>query len=331
MVDLFNKLNQEEKQELKNFKLDKSLNIEKIIYYFEETTKKSSCIYSYSFWKELIVKKNLEYSAKDLRYLPLILTKDPKDYCYLPNFSSYLSALINKCNELNIIVNTSDIILDFLGINNEKNLTVIGDVGNYFCEFMGAGKVNLIGNAGIGFACNMFGGEISADGNVGDGCAESNGGGKIIINGDCGNFAARYMTGGTLVIKGNAGSDMGYYMKSGNIVVGENVLNNLGNNIKGGSILVKGNAGNRIGVDMFGAEITVLGNAGFEVGFGMIKDSKIYLGGDFISISGLPSGKWAYCVNCEIFHKGKLIFKDAKPINPDNFLYYKPYEMYFQK
>lgn len=329
MKDLLDILGSEERPDIKEFKVKKNKNIENILSFFEETVRQDKC-YHYREWDDAIKKSNLKYLASDLSCLSIFM--QPLFERYDHYFGFFLSSLINNCKDDEISMNVSNYPINFLATQNTKDLTVIGNVGENFCMSMISGNVKLIGNAYDSLGSGLADGEIIVDGNVGMYCADYMKNGKIIVNGNCGSCVGSTLRGGIVVVNGNVYSQLGYKMYNGKVIVEGNAGDVVGEEMHGGSILVKGNVGDETGKNMWSGEITILGDTGYEVGIGMCgnNDSKICLGGEFKSISGLKNEQWS-CWKGEIYHKNKLIFKDGKPTNPNYLDYYKKYEWYTLK
>ena len=329
MNDLLDILDKEEKQRIKNFKVEINRNIEDIISFFETAVEQNEC-YHYQEWNNAVKKSNLNYSASDLSCLPIFM----QSYLERCNYhvGIFLSVLVNNCKDDDISINIPQTPINHFAVCNTKNLTVVGNVGEFFCMSMVSGNVKLIGNAGEYFGQDFNGGEILVQGDVGFSCASYMKSGKIIVNGNCDGCVGRNMHDGTLIVNGNVSSQLGYEMSNGKIIIEGNAKDQVGERMHNGSIVVKGNALDEIGKNMWGGKITILGNAGYEVGIGMCggQDSKIFLGGNFGSISGLTNKEWSYWRG-KIYHKNKLIFKDGNPVIPNYLNLYKKYEWYTLK
>ncbi|MCH7850993.1 MAG: hypothetical protein IH845_05105, partial [Nanoarchaeota archaeon] len=94
--------------------------------------------------------------------------------------------------------------------------------------------------------------------------------------------------GRTVTIDGNCDGGIGYEMESGKLIIKGNVESDLGDHMKGGEIIIEGNTGVDTGFRMLG---------------GIIR-----LEGEYISVD------IDNFIGGEIYHKGKLKFKDGKKV-----------------
>ncbi|MCK4730235.1 MAG: hypothetical protein KAT28_02850 [Candidatus Aenigmarchaeota archaeon] len=138
----------------------------------------------------------------------------------------YISYCINKIPDEDIELEMKKA-YSYLGENNNKNLTIKGDVADW------VGRKNK---------------------------------GKILVKGNAENWVGAYMDGKELIIEGNTGYLSGAYMKKGELIIKKNCGDEPGHGLCGGSIIVEGNAGNRIGSFMQEGQIFVKGDAGDKVG-----------------------------------------------------------------
>lgn len=109
---------------------------------------------------------------------------------------------------------------------------------------------------------------------------------KITIKGEVGDNLGENMTGGRIEVFGGALYSPGYYMKDGTIIIHGDVADELCEGMSGGEVYVYGDAGEDVGINM--------------------KGGKLFLVGNFISHGNAQGG--------DIYHKGKLIVKDGRPI-----------------
>jgi formylmethanofuran dehydrogenase subunit C len=149
---------------------------------------------------------------------------------------------------------------------------------------------------------------ITIRGNAGDLLGYEMENGNITIEGNCDENAGNSMIGGLIEVKGNTKDFLGYQMRGGKIVVRGNVKNNLGSFMEGGNLIVNGNCGDNLGWCMQNGTITINRNAGSGIGLDM-SGGEIYLNGDYKKIAE-PNEE----TKGDIYHKGKLIFKDGRII-----------------
>jgi hypothetical protein len=143
------------------------------------------------------------------------------DYVFETKLGLFLSALINNCDEKELVVITQhlDFSIPHLGQKNRKNIIVKGDVGDFLGDRMKRGSIKVEGNAD---RCPGWFLE----------------GGTIEIEGDAGNQIGSAMKGGRIIIKGNAGDDVGSLMFGGEISLNGEYLS-LAWDMRGGDIYHK--------------------------------------------------------------------------------------------
>ncbi len=145
-------------------------------------------------------------------------------YMFATKAGAFLSVLINNCPDSDFVIHTShlDPKPDYLCSENTKNVTIIGDVGNWF--------------------------------------ADSAKGGLLIIEGNAAGWVGRGIQEGvTVILKGNASSGAGTGIWGGKLIVEGNALGLIGCEMGKGSILIKGNGGNAVGLHMKGGEVHIEG------------------------------------------------------------------------
>ncbi|MFH0860780.1 MAG: hypothetical protein V1921_06230 [Candidatus Altiarchaeota archaeon] len=151
-----------------------------------------------------------------------------------------LTALIQNSaeKEFNLIIGSP---LDYVGFNLEedKKVTINGNVGNNVCERMFAGTVEVNGNAGNNIGNWMADGKIIVRGNVGDEACWGMKGGELIVDGNAGERTGGWLENGRISVRGDVGSDTGFKMYSGRIEVG-GIVGGISSAIKGGEIYNKG-------------------------------------------------------------------------------------------
>ena len=130
-----------------------------------------------------------------------------------------ISALLNLSSEENIEIEVKRP-WNYLGMYNQKNIDIEGNVGNFL------GK-------------NMHKGKISVNGNAEHYVGERMEGGRIVVNGKVEYCAGRCMLGGELWVEGDAGWNLGISMKGGIVVVDGDAGDGIARNMMGGKIWVK--------------------------------------------------------------------------------------------
>ena len=129
-----------------------------------------------------------------------------------------------------------------VGINEELELQVIGDAGDFFCALNGKAVITLEGNAGNYAGDNMTGGGLIINGNAGKGAGTNLGHGIVVIKGTAGNALGIGNRTGTIIVKKDAGNDTGLLQCAGNIIVCGNVKKRIGHQMIGGAIFLGGTA-----------------------------------------------------------------------------------------
>jgi formylmethanofuran dehydrogenase subunit C len=229
----------------------------------------------------LHIVEKLSYAATDVERFSYALEEFQNERYFHVKAGLFLSALINNGNDSDYVIHVKhlEIPLWRLGYENEKNIVVNGNPGNYFCE-------------------SMIRGRIVVNGDVDDCVGAWMKGGSILIRGNAGTSVGDLMTGGNIVVDGNVRGHLGKEMESGNIVVKGNGGDYAGFMMRGGSITVNGNLGDDIGDIMMGGNVTVNGDAGLHIGDRM-NAGEIRLWGNFKGLGSPWHGR--------IYHRGKLI------------------------
>jgi formylmethanofuran dehydrogenase subunit C len=242
----------------------------------------------------------LEYSAKDVENISLVLAEFQNEERFSEEAGIFLSALIDGGREDAFVIHASHFAepVRFIAYENKKKVTVKGDTGSLLGGHMQDGSIILEGNADKYVGYHMTGGSITVEGDADENAGDSMAGGYITIKGNAGSSVGNRMTGGSIIVEGDAGNDVGNGMADGIITVNGNVGHWVGMSMKAGSITVNGDAGDDIGLCMNGGIITVKGNAGSDVGEHM-ELGEIHLGGDYSSIGyNITEGY--------IFHKDRM-------------------------
>jgi formylmethanofuran dehydrogenase subunit C len=237
--DLFDNLQPEEKQpETRKIEVVKSERLEEIVRGFEKYFK----IFEEFNWQRDENKisglfKIIPTSKEILDFSILI-----NEYQYEDMFKSkagiYLSALINKSDDKEIII-TTDHLEKFpssIGYKNYyKTIRINNNTGNFLGSNMQGGKI-FARTAKNHVGYKMKGGIIHLD-NAGNNLGMLLNRGKIYVKnaGDC---IGWYMKAGTIYVE-NTGEGVGYYMQGGTIHI-ENTYQSLSDEIHGGNIYHQG-------------------------------------------------------------------------------------------
>jgi hypothetical protein len=199
--DLFDSLGKEQREpEDLRIKVTRNERLEKIVKVFEELLMKEDTIDEY--YNEILRIIQIIPSAKEILDFSILMG----DYQDFKNFDfiagHYLSALVNKSNEYEIIINTNHLekLLNCIGYkNNGKIIKINGDMGSFLGELMQSGTIH----------------------------AEN-----------AGNFLGYFLDGGTIYAE-NSGKFVGGYMRGGTIHI-ENTYQSLSDEIHGGNIYHQG-------------------------------------------------------------------------------------------
>jgi hypothetical protein len=231
--------------------------------------------------------EKIDYSPEDVQRFCILVKRFEEDEGYA--FPRKLVAILNRMMSTSshqgfeLDLNHLEAPLVNLCENNQKDLIIRGDVGEYLGWEMKGGSILLEGQAGEGLGANMGGGSIVVNGPVGDDPGHGMKGGLIVVNGDViwdrpwgGHGVGKEMSGGKLIINGDA---HGHVMQES--LRGISQDGGVGNGMSGGTIIINGYAHGDIGVRMSGGEI--------------------HLNGYY---DGIPKH---WISKGRIFHKGKLI------------------------
>jgi hypothetical protein len=175
-----------------------------------------------SFAKCLIAVEGLDYGALDVGLFSMALAEFQGSEEFGRSAGLFLSALIllGKDRDYTIFTRHLDAELHCVGVRNEKNIRVEGNVGNS-CGWQ------------------MERGIIEVKGNAGDNCGYMMQEGRIIIDGDTRTKCGQYLRSGSISVGGNAGRCLGHCMGGGRIdVSGE--IESLAEIFGGGEIFHKG-------------------------------------------------------------------------------------------
>jgi len=123
------------------------------------------------------------------------------------------------------------------------DVTVIGDVDDYFGALNAGARLVVKGNSGRFTADNMTSGEVIVEGSAGYGSGMGMYGGTLFVHGDSGDYTGVINKSGTIIVLGNVGDYIGVYMVGGDIIVLGNTGRNLGDWMIRGAIYVEGDIG----------------------------------------------------------------------------------------
>jgi len=132
-----------------------------------------------------------QYESKNITEFSLQLSTLQRDKHFRDYLGIYLSALINLSRENNFLVYTNhlDKLLSFVGWENMKDITIIGDVGCYVGANMKKGSIVVNENTEYSVGSGMNGGRVVVEGNVNGGVGNEMSGGEIYLNGNYGGIA----------------------------------------------------------------------------------------------------------------------------------------------
>ena len=152
---------------------------------------------------------------------------DPSGYAFSVRCGLFLSALIERCREKEIVLFMPPDMPEVVGFGyrNTKDVKVMGDLGPYGGQEMRSGK--------------------------------------LIIEGDAMEYPGEKMRGGTLKVSGIAYGDIGEKMEGGTLEVCGEVWGSVGHLMKGGEIILHGSY-RELSAHRFGGKIF---NHGKEIFF----------------------------------------------------------------
>ena len=116
----------------------------------------------YSYEDTFVKLSHISCSAADVERFSLVLAEFQDEKWFSYKAGIFLSAIVNNGRDSDYVVRTGHLKSppDSLGCKNRKNLTIIGDVGDWLGSYMAGGRITLKGNAGIQVGYGMEGGEI---------------------------------------------------------------------------------------------------------------------------------------------------------------------------
>lgn len=127
-----------------------------------------------------------------------------------------------------------------VGIKDEIDVEVDGDVG-YFCGGMHQkGNLTVSGMAGPGVGENMMSGKIHIKGHASQSAAATAHGGLLVVDGNASTRCGISLKGGDIVVKGNIGGLSAFMAQAGRIVVCGDAGEALGDSIFEARLYVRG-------------------------------------------------------------------------------------------
>ena len=163
--------------------------------------------------------KTIAYTADDIRIFSMALAKFQYENEFYERAGIFLSALINSSREKDFIIEAGNLSVGmvFIGYENTKNVTVIGNVGDYAGFYMDGGSLMVEGNAEMEIGRNMKRGRITVKGDVGRNPGRYMKKGRIDIDGSARDFYEFSMDGGRLTVNGCIGVGFADNTVGGNI------------------------------------------------------------------------------------------------------------------
>jgi formylmethanofuran dehydrogenase subunit C len=173
----------------------------------------------YSMSLHLIPRK---YSHSDIMNFSGLLTQYEEHEIFGYVAGIFLSALSQNSIEENVIFLTGNLKLRdslfALGYrNNNVNITIYGDAGEYLGLKMTSGLIKVIGNASHNVGAEMSGGSIIVKGNIGVSGGYDMRGGSLIVYKDAGVFVGNHMEGGEIHLHRDYGDIFDTNMKGGKV------------------------------------------------------------------------------------------------------------------
>jgi len=249
--DLFDSLDSEEPQELREFKSNGNSNLVRMMKTFSETPYGTSSPNGMMVFFDLTntcknYKKALwdEITAQDISLFSRIMGGLPKIEPHYKKLTMFLSALVNensKQGPFTIYTRHLDNHEEYrnLGFDNIKDLIIEGDCGSRVGYWMQGGTLTVNGNVSSRACQSMERGEVYINGNSDYDLGYAMTGGVIIVKGITGNQIGNKMSGGKIVLDGDCGKDVGCEMEGGEIHLNGD-YESLAGNIEGGDIYHRG-------------------------------------------------------------------------------------------
>jgi len=327
LADLFDGLQEEERQEFKEFEVDNKeiselqQGLEKLLeleYPLTYSLRKESphekcyeqCLalipqnYGSRGITELSILLKFSNKKKIVKgrphpvrgHAPLVPGAPDEDY-FQDVVGLYLSALINNCTEPQVTLYTESPFKTFnhIGYRNNKKILVKGSARHSLGECMESGEIYVEGDAGLNSGYMMKGGVISVGDSFGS-AGHGMKGGTVYVRGNAGNSLGAWMEDGEIHVQGNADDGAAGSMRGGKIHVAGNVETRAGRNMQEGELYVEGDANKELGIGMMGGVIYIKGNVQGSVGKQM-EGGKIHIEGKYFPLSKKIQGG-------SIYHKG---------------------------
>ncbi len=141
--------------------------LERYKLWMEESSKLEFLEQDYDFCSNLI--KGMNYSAMDVRnFSVLFKVYENSDFFYWSGI--FISALINTSKEKDFEIFTAHLSeeISHLGVHNKKNLTIMGDAGDFTGDNQERGRIIVKGSVGSNLGSHSKNGEIYVDGSIGN-------------------------------------------------------------------------------------------------------------------------------------------------------------------
>lgn len=136
------------------------------------------------------------------------------------------------------------------GLDEQLAVTIKGHAG-YFCGGMNQdANITVVGNVGPGVAENMMSGTVRVKGNASQSAGATAQGGLLVVEGDAGARCGISLKGADIVVKGSVGHMSCFMAQAGSLVVCGDAGEALGDSLYETRIYVKG------GVQSLGADCT---------------------------------------------------------------------------
>jgi len=180
------------------------------------------------FYPSMVELESTSYSAGDVEKLSIAIAEFEHRAAFSMMMGPFLSVLINNGRDSDYVIHTGHLTkeLHYLGYENTKSITVIGNVGDYLGYVMKGGSITVNGNAASEVGCQMEGGTITVNGNAWQHLGAGMGGGSIIVRGNAGKEVGANFWGKTEMVGGEIHLEGDY--------------ESLGQDIRGGKIYHKG-------------------------------------------------------------------------------------------
>ncbi len=161
-----------------------------------------------------------DYTVQDIEEFIAGIAKYQDAKRYHARAGLFISSLVNHAKEDKITLDLGhlDVLFDFLGYKNRKDLTIIGNIGSHCFQDVETGRGHVEGDALDFFGAQQHGGSISISGDARDDAGYKKDGGSLLVN-NVRNRTGEGMTGGILQINGMSGIMTGHNSKGGHIII----------------------------------------------------------------------------------------------------------------